>query len=183
MAITHAITKFDPIVAVIRSHLLSDDRFLAWDKWQGGNPEVYPRYITFAENADFPCITICRDYGMTDQNRTGYQRMFYYVHGWLKSPEGESAYSEVDNAAYLMQLVTDILDTDCIRGNQIKEFAMCRLMDSICPAFNKESRTTYFMTRWRIVASKKLTYESILEQTENQALFWRGANEAFWKGL
>lgn len=59
MAITHAITKFDPIVAVIRSHLLSDDRFLAWDKWQGGNPEVYPRYITFAENADFPCITIC----------------------------------------------------------------------------------------------------------------------------
>lgn len=187
---SNEINKFDPIAAIIRTYLLMDGRILSWDGWNvKGKPDIYPRYISFIENAKFPCLTICRDYGMTDQNRTGYQRLFYYIHGWLKPPDATRSYSDVDEAAYLMQLITDILDTDRIRGNQIKEFAMCRLMDSICPAFNKESRTTYFMTRWRITASKNLMYQSMLKQKADSKTFWHDEfwgsypSEVFWKGL
>lgn len=153
------IKDYEAVTAIIRSALLSDERLVAWDRWTGGAPSIYPAYLDFTVNGTFPCITIHRDYGRTLKNRTGYQDLYYYIHGWFKSPsDTTSDYNPVSDCIYLAQLIIDILDVTPDKPRQIPQFAMCRLVDSVFPIYEKDTRTTYFMTRWLIKANKSIAY-------------------------
>lgn len=138
------IKQYDPITAAIRSKLIGDTRMTV--------SNIYPVYLSFIENATYPCLTICRDYGMTVKNRTGYQTVYYYIHGWFR-PSTTAANAPVSQAAALMNLTIDILDID-----KVSDFASIRLIDSVCPLYEKDTRTTYFMTRYKIVVSKNIMY-------------------------
>ncbi|WP_196607430.1 hypothetical protein [Pectinatus frisingensis] len=150
--------QYDVITAILRSYLINDSNILAWDGWTtAGQPDIYPAYITYYDNPNYPAITICRDYGLTDKQRTGYQELRYYVHGWFKpqSADDTRAFNTNDCAA-LYNMVVNALDVSPIFGYKIKEFAMCRMIDSQLPLYESDTRTTYFMTQWLIKANKNL---------------------------
>lgn len=154
-----AIKQYDPIIAVIRAHLLSNSELTAWERWTtAGEPDIYPGYISFVDGGNYPAITITRDYGMVLRNRTGHSEFHYYIHGWFKPSTDETATSPVSDAAYLMNLVVESLSDSPVFGKKVTEFDMCRLFDSRCPCYDKETRTTFFMTDWRIKASNNLMY-------------------------
>jgi len=154
------IKTYDPIIAILRSKLLADNELSTWSGWtNAGAPDIYPSYLSFVENANYPSLTICREDGITLKNRTGYQSLTYYIHGWFKQSNSATiADNPVDDAGFLLNKVIDILDVHPIYGQRIPEFAMCRLKNSKCPLYDEETRTTYFMSEWLIKANKNLMY-------------------------
>lgn len=152
--------QYDAITDILRSYLIQDSNILAWDGWTvAGTPDIYPAYITSYDNPNCPSLTICRDTGRTDKQRTGYQTLKYYIHGWFKpmSADATRAFS-VDDCSALYNMVVNALDVSPIYGWKIKEFAMCRMIDSQVPLYYEATRTTYFMTQWLIKANKNLMY-------------------------
>lgn len=152
--------NYDPVIATLRSHLLANDTLVKWDKWVDGEPLISPRYLDYPENATYPCLTIYRDYGIRLKNKTGHEEGHYFIHGWLKQPEddGDDA-SIVDDCAYLMNMVVSTLNDDPVLGKQVKEFDMCRMVDSRCPCYEAQSRTHFFMTDWRIIYNSQMMFE------------------------
>lgn len=156
-----AIVHYDPYIAILRSRLLTNSELASfvgvWSDYSSEirGPAIYPTYLDMVQNPVFPAITICREHGQTLKNRTGYGSLRYYIHGWIKTADGSAA---PDDAGYLLNLVEDTLDVDPTFGNQIQEFAMCRKVDSRCPLYDQETRTTYFMSEWLIKARKSLVY-------------------------
>jgi hypothetical protein len=154
--ITIAIKRYDPIIAILRSHLLANTELASfigeWSIDGVTGPAIYPEYIDSVVNPVFPAITICQEYNQTLKNRTGYEQNRYYIHGWVKPGQNPAP----DDAAYLHNLVVSILDVDPVKGKQVPEFALCRKVDGRCPLYDKETRTTFFMTEWLIYASKSL---------------------------
>ena len=148
---------YDPVIATLRSHLLANDELVNWDKWVEGEPLISPRYLDYPENATYPCLTIYRDYGIRLKNKTGHEEGHYYIHGWLKSDdEGGDL---VDDCSYLMNMVISTLSDDPVLGRQVKEFDMCRMVDSRCPCYEAQSRTWFFMTDWRIIYNSQMMFE------------------------
>ena len=152
--------NYDPVIATLRSHLLANDTLVKWDKWVDGEPLISPRYLDYPENATYPCLTIYRDYGIRLKNKTGHEEGHYFIHGWLKQPEddGEGT-SLVDDCSYLMNMVVSTLNDDPVLGKQVKEFDMCRMVDSRCPCYEAQSRTHFFMTDWRIIYNSQMMFE------------------------
>lgn len=156
------IKQYDPIIAIIRIHLLANTElasFIAvWtDQTTGATGQaIYPAYLDPAENPVFPALTICQDFNQTLKNRTGYEENRYYIHGWIKPDDGSTG--SPDDAAYLHNMVVATLDVDPIFGQKVPEFAMCRKVGGKCPLYEPDTRTTYFMTEWLIKASKSLVY-------------------------
>ena len=152
--------NYDPVIATLRSHLLANDTLVKWDKWVDGEPLISPRYLDYPENATYPCLTIYRDYGIRLKNKTGHEEGHYFIHGWLKQPEddGDGA-NIVDDCAYLMNMVVSTLNDDPVLGKQVKEFDMCRMVDSRCPCYEAQSRTHFFMTDWRIIYNSQMMFE------------------------
>ena len=149
--------NYDPVIATLRSHLLANDELVNWDKWVEGEPLISPRYLDYPENATYPCLTIYRDYGIRLKNKTGHEEGHYYIHGWLKSDdEGGDL---VDDCSYLMNMVISTLSDDPVLGRQVKEFDMCRMVDSRCPCYEAQSRTWFFMTDWRIIYNSQMMFE------------------------
>ena len=148
---------YDPVIATLRSHLLANETLVNWDKWVEGEPLISPRYLDYPENATYPCLTIYRDYGIRLKNKTGHEEGHYYIHGWLKSDdEGGDL---VDDCSYLMNMVISTLSDDPVLGRQVKEFDMCRMVDSRCPCYEAQSRTHFFMTDWRIIYNSQMMFE------------------------
>ena len=148
---------YDPVFAIMRSHLLANDELVNWDKWVEGEPLISPRYLDYPENATYPCLTIYRDYGIRLKNKTGHEEGHYYIHGWLKSDdEGGDL---VDDCSYLMNMVISTLSDDPVLGRQVKEFDMCRMVDSRCPCYEAQSRTWFFMTDWRIIYNSQMMFD------------------------
>jgi hypothetical protein len=154
------IKNYDPVIAIIRSKLLANSGLTSWSGWTNtGSPDIYPAYISFISNGNYPALTVCREEGETFKNRTGYQGLRYYIHGWFKqSEDSTTADSAVDDAAFMLNTVVDILDVHPILGQQVPQFAMCRLVNSKCPVYDDVTRTTFFMTEWLIKANKNLIY-------------------------
>lgn len=152
--------NYDPVIATLRSHLLANDTLVKWDKWVDGDPLISPRYLDYPENATYPCLTIYRDYGIRLKNKTGHEEGHYFIHGWLKQPEddGDGA-SIVDDCAYLMNMVVSTLNDDPVLGKQVKEFDMCRMVDSRCPCYEAQTRTYFFMTDWRIIYNSQMIFD------------------------
>lgn len=153
------IKGYDPIVAILRNHLLANKEIVEWGKWVDGEPLIYPRYLDFPDNATYPCITIYRDYGIRKKNRTGHSEVHYFIHGWLKQNDDGNGSDIVDDVAYLMNMVIDTLSDSPLLGKQVKEFDMCRCVDSRCPCYEAQTRTYFFMTDWRIIYNSSLLYE------------------------
>jgi hypothetical protein len=152
--------NYDPVIATLRSHLLANDTLVKWDKWVDGEPLISPRYLDYPENATYPCLTIYRDYGIRLKNKTGHEEGRYFIHGWLKQPEDDDdGASIVDDCAYLMNMVVSTLNDDPVLGKQVKEFDMCRMVDSRCPCYEAQSRTHFFMTDWRIIYNSQMMFE------------------------
>ena len=148
---------YDPVIATLRSHLLANETLVNWDKWVEGEPLISPRYLDYPENATYPCLTIYRDYGIRLKNKTGHEEGHYYIHGWLKSDdEGGDL---VDDCSYLMNMVISTLSDDPVLGRQVKEFDMCRMVDSRCPCYEAQSRTHFFMTDWRIIYNSQMMFD------------------------
>ena len=148
---------YDRVIAILRSHLLANDELVNWDKWVEGEPLISPRYLDYPENATYPCLTIYRDYGIRLKNKTGHEEGHYYIHGWLKSDdEGGDL---VDDCSYLMNMVISTLSDDPVLGRQVKEFDMCRMVDSRCPCYEAQSRTWFFMTDWRIIYNSQMMFD------------------------
>lgn len=148
---------YDNVIATIRQHLLANDELVNWDKWVEGEPLISPRYLDYPENATYPCLTIYRDYGIRLKNKTGHEEGHYYIHGWLKSDdEGGDL---VDDCSYLMNMVISTLSDDPVLGRQVKEFDMCRMVDSRCPCYEAQSRTWFFMTDWRIIYNSQMMFD------------------------
>ena len=148
---------YDPVIAIMRSHLLANETLVNWDKWVEGEPLISPRYLDYPENATYPCLTIYRDYGIRLKNKTGHEEGHYYIHGWLKSDdEGGDL---VDDCSYLMNMVISTLSDDPVLGRQVKEFDMCRMVDSRCPCYEAQSRTWFFMTDWRIIYNSQMMFD------------------------
>lgn len=153
------IKQYDPIIAILRSQLLANSELASFiGTWSingyTGNA-IYPAYIDSVSNPVYPAITIYREFSRTLKNRTGYEELRYYIHGWIKPEDGSAA---PDDAAYLHNLIIATLDTDPIFGCKVPEFAMCRKVNSKCPLYDTDTRTTYFMTEWLIQANKSLIY-------------------------
>lgn len=150
------IKQYDPIIAILRSQLLTNTELASfigtWSSNGYTGHAVYPQYINSVQNPVFPALTICQEYNLTLKNRTGYEQSRYYIHGWVKPGQDPAP----DDAAYLHNLVVSILDVNPLTGFQVPEFAVCRKLDGRCPLYDKETRTTYFMTEWLIYASKSL---------------------------
>ena len=149
---------YDPIIALLRSHLLANDELVNWDKWKDGEPLIYPRYLEEPDNATYPCITIYRDYGIRLKNRTGHEEGHYFIHGWIKAYDEDDS-SVVDDCSYLMNMVISTLADDRVLGRQVTEVDMCRVVDSRCPCYEAQSRTYFFMTDWRIIYDSMMMYE------------------------
>ena len=94
------------------SKLLADNELSTWAGWtNAGAPDIYPAYLSFVESANYPSLTICREDVITLKNRTGYQSLTYYIHGWFKQPDSATiAGNPVDDAGFLLNKVIDILD-------------------------------------------------------------------------
>ena len=151
------VIEYDPIIAILRSHLLANEQLMKWGSWTDGEALVLPRYLDYAGDAIYPCITICRDYGIRLKNRTGYEESHYFIHGWMKQSTSENGGTSIlDDVAFLMNVVKETLDDDPITGKQVNELAMCRMMDSRCPCYSADTRTYFFMTDWHIVASNNI---------------------------
>ena len=149
--------NYDPVIAILRQHLLANDELVNWEGWVDGDPLISPRYLDYPDNATYPCLTIYRDYGIRLKNKTGHEEGHYYIHGWLKSDsEGNDL---VDDCSYLMNMVLTTLNDDPVLGKQVKEFAMCRMVDSRCPCYEAQSRTWFFMTDWRIIYDSMLMFD------------------------
>ena len=147
---------YDPIIGALVSKLTADESISSWEGWSDKNDlDIFPAYISFVKNQRYPCITIFRDYGNTIPNGTGFQTLHYYVHGWFQTDASDDQ-NMSDDAAFLMNMVIHALDDS--ETNHISEFAMCRMVDSSCPLYDESTRTTYFMTMWKIKASKNLIY-------------------------
>ena len=102
--------NYDPVIAILRSHLLANDELVNWEGWVDGEPLISPRYLDYPDNATYPCLTIYRDYGIRLKNKTGHEEGHYYIHGWLKSDsEGNDL---VDDCSYLMNMVLTTLNDD-----------------------------------------------------------------------
>ena len=145
--------QYDPVTAILRNYLINDSNILAWSGWTtAGSPDIYPAYISDVDNPNYPALTICRDYTHTDKERTGYQELRYYIHGWFK--QGTTNTYTVDDVAALNNMVVNVLDVGF--RFKIKEFAVCRQIDGKCPLTDLNTRTTYFMTQWLIKANKNL---------------------------
>ena len=148
---------YDNVIATIRQHLLANDELVNWDKWVEGEPLISPRYLDYPENATYPCLTIYRDYGIRLKNKTGHEEGHYYIHGWLKSDDDGG--DLVDDCSYLMNMVISTLSDDPVLGRQVKEFDMCRMVDSRCPCYEAQSRTWFFMTDWRIIYNSQMMFD------------------------
>jgi len=146
-----AIKPYDPIIAILRNHLLANAELVNFI-----GQSIHPTYINSVANPMYPAITICQEFNRTLKNRTGYEENRYYIHGWIKSDDSTGA--SPDDVAYMHNLVVATLDVHPILGNRVPEFAMCRKVYGKCPLYEKETRTTYFMTEWLIQASKSLMY-------------------------
>ena len=103
------IKTYDPIIAILRSKLLADNELSTWSGWtNAGAPDIYPAYLSFVENANYPSLTICREDGITLKNRTGYQSLTYYIHGWFKQSDSAIiADNPVDDAGFLLNKVIE----------------------------------------------------------------------------
>lgn len=147
--------NYDPVIAILRNHLLANETLANWEGWVDGEPLISPRYLDFPEQATYPCITIYRDYGIRLKNKTGHEEGHYFIHGWLKQYDtgtDESIGSDVvDDCFYLMNMVMTTLSYSPTLGRQIKELDMCRMVDSRCPCYEAQTRTYFFMTDWRII--------------------------------
>ena len=151
---------YDPVIATLRSHLLANDALVNWEGWVDGEPLVSPRYLDEPENATYPCITIYRDYGIRLKNKTGHEEVHYFIHGWLKQSDDEGDGSNVvDDCAYLYNMVVSTLNDDPVLGKQVKEFDMCRMVDSRCPCYEAQTRTYFFMTDWRIIYNSQMMFD------------------------
>lgn len=157
---TKKIKQYDPIVAILRSHLLANKEIAEWEHWTDGEPLIYPRYLDFPDNATYPCITIYRDYGIRKKNRTGHEEAHYFIHGWFKQSDNDDGSDIVDDVAYLMNLIIETLNESPLLGKQVKELDMCRCVDSRCPCYEAQTRTYFFMTDWRIIFNSSLLYEN-----------------------
>jgi hypothetical protein len=58
-----------------------------------------------------------------------------------------------------MNMVVSTLNDDPVLGKQVKEFDMCRMVDSRCPCYEAQSRTHFFMTDWRIIYNSQMMFE------------------------
>lgn len=146
-----AIKIYDPIIAVLYAKLVANTDLLAvLGEWASDCPSIYPQYIDSVTNPVLPALTICRNRGSTLPNKTGYAKNRYYIHGWSKSGP--------DEVAYMLNLVTDILDVHPIYGERVADFANCRKVDESCPLYDKDTQTHYFMSEWLIQAKKSLMY-------------------------
>lgn len=154
------IKNYDPIIAILRSTLLANIDLTTWQYWTtSGKPDIYPAHISFYTNPNYPALTICCEDGQTLKNRSGYQELTYYIHGWFKpSTTNITDISAPSKAANLLNIVVDTLDVHPIFGQRIPQFAMCRLVDSRCPVYDEQTRTTFFMSQWLIKANKNLMY-------------------------
>lgn len=145
------IKQYDPIIAILYAKLSGNAELKGvLGEWATGCPAIYPQYIDAVTNPVYPSITICRNRGSTLPNRTGYAKQRYYIHGWSKAGP--------DEVAYMLNLVTDILDIHPIYGERIPELASCRKADDSCPLYDKETQTYYFMSDWLIQSKKALMY-------------------------
>lgn len=151
-----AIIQYDPIIAVMRKHLLENTELVAWEGWTEGEPIICPRYMDTPENMTYPCITIYRDYGVRYKYRTGHEHVNMFIHGWFKEMDGRPL---LDDIAYIMNLVVNTLSDNPYEGHKVKEFDLCRLVDSRCPQYEAETRTWFFMTDWKVVCNRFL-YET-----------------------
>jgi len=147
------IKQYDPIIAILRSKLLANVELASFI-----GQEIYPAYIDSVDNPIYPAITICQESNRTLKNRTGYEENRYYIHGWIKPKDDGNISDPSSDAAYLHNMIVSILDVDPILGNRVPEFAMCRKVNGKYPLYEKDTRTTYFMTEWLIQASKSLMY-------------------------
>lgn len=150
---------YDRVIAILRSHLLANDELVNWEGWVDGEPLISPRYLDYPDNATYPCLTIYRDYGIRLKNKTGHEEGHYYIHGWLKARDGGDGSDLVDDCSYLMNMVVSTLSDNPVLGRQVKEFDMCRLVDSRCPCYEAQSRTHFFMTDWRIIYNSQMMFE------------------------
>lgn len=146
------IKQYDPIIAILRSHLLVNADIANFiGKWQddGGNEctAIYPAYMDSVENPVFPAITICMEHSKTLKGMP-FDGDIYYIHGWSKvSP---------DEAAYLYNLVVSTLDADEDNICKVPEFIECIKTNGKNPLYDSETQTHYFMTEFAITASKDL---------------------------
>ena len=152
---------YDPCIAIIRKHLLDNPAIANWTGWVDGVPLISPRYLDEPENATYPCITIFRDYGIRLKNRTGHTEGHYFVHGWLKQFDSNDGVGSdvVNDCSFLMNAVISTLSEDRVLGKQVKEFDMCRCVDSRCPCYEAQTRTYFFMTDWRIIFDDMLMFD------------------------
>ena len=151
--------NYDPVIAILRQHLLANDELVNWEGWVDGEPLISPRYLDYPDNATYPCLTIYRDYGIRLKNKTGHEEGHYYIHGWLKARDSGDGSDLVDDCSYLMNMVVSTLSDDPVLGRQVKEFDMCRMVDSRCPCYEAQSRTHFFMTDWRIIYDSMMMFE------------------------
>jgi hypothetical protein len=157
--VARQLKTYDPIIAILRSHLLANETLVNWEGWQNGEPLIYPRYLAEPDNATYPCITIYRDYGIRLNNKTGHEEGHYFIHGWLKAYDDNGDSSVVDDCAYLMNLVLSTLSDDRVLGRQVTEVDMCRCVDSRCPCYEAQSRTYFFMSDWRIIYDSMMMFD------------------------
>jgi hypothetical protein len=157
--VARQLKTYDPIIAILRSHLLANETLVNWEGWQNGEPLIYPRYLAEPDNATYPCITIYRDYGIRLKNKTGHEEGHYFIHGWLKAYDDNGDSSVVDDCAYLMNLVLSTLSDDRVLGRQVMEVDMCRCVDSRCPCYEAQSRTYFFMSDWRIIYDSMMMFD------------------------
>lgn len=150
---------YDRVIAILRSHLLANDALVNWEGWVNGEPLISPRYLDEPENATYPCITIYRDYGIRLKNKTGHTEGHYYIHGWLKQADDGTGSDVVNDCSYLMNMVISTLSDDRVLGRQVKEFDMCRVVDSRCPCYEAQTRTYFFMTDWRIIYDDMMMFD------------------------
>jgi hypothetical protein len=151
------IAAYDTVIKALRDTLLSNEAFCSLPTWtNAGIPDVYPAFIDSMENPHYPSVTIYRDVGSTLAYHNNAQQAYYYIHGWIK-PDATGAYSIAPSSAIsqIMNLVIDALD---LNPNISPYFAMCRLIDSKSPDYDETTRTTYFMTKWKIKYDKKILY-------------------------
>jgi hypothetical protein len=157
--VARTLKTYDPIIALLRTHLLANETLVNWEGWQDGEPLILPRYLDYPDQATYPCITIYRDYGIRLKNKTGHEEGHYFIHGWLKQYDDGDGSDVVDDCSYLMNMVISTLSDDRVLGRQVPEVDMCRCVDSRCPCYEAQSRTYFFMTDWRIIYDSMMMFD------------------------
>lgn len=135
-----AIKNYDPVIALLRSALLSNEELYAVI---GDN--VMPDYINAIDNPTYPIITIHMDMSQTLKSNIPSSECYYYVYGWTKNGP--------DEASYLFNLTVDTIDQKPPTG-----LTMCRKVQGRSPLYYDETRTHYFMSKYLIYVPKTLMY-------------------------